>query len=437
MNKFLKEINEKILVFDGSKGTMLQKLGLLGGQCPELWNIEHRDEVLSIYNSYKQAGANVIQTNTFQGNRLKLEEYGLADKAYELNFYGARLAKKVMGKDGYVAASIGPLGKLFVPSGDLTFELAYDIFKEQIFAVIDAGVDIINFETFTDLAEMRAALICAKENCNLPVICSMAFESNGRTLMGNDPGTCAVVLKSLGADLVGINCSMGAIHMIEILKKMHETGEGYFSIKPNAGLPVMKNGSVVYNETPEQFAEAVLEFTKYGARLIGGCCGTTPEFIERIKDAVSRIEPSPVGHVSGRIITSAVKMLNLSDINDITVGKINIKNDSNLQIAINNKNFDYIIDCIMEMDGCDAVYISIDNNEGKADYLSDVIDIIQTYSKEPVVINTKDTKALAEALRIYKGKAGVVVNQTIENNIDELINAIRKYGGTIVADNVV
>ncbi len=436
MSSFLKEINEKILVFDGSKGTMLQSLGLLGGECPELWNIEHADEVLSIYNSYKQAGANVIQTNTFQGNRLKLEEYGLADKTYELNFFGVKLAKEAMGKDGYVAASIGPLGKLFVPSGDLTFEQAYDVFKEQILAVVDAGADIINFETFTDLAEMRVALICAKENSDLPVICSMAFESNGRTLMGNDPGTCAVVLKSLGADLIGINCSTGTIHMVDILKKMHETGEGYFSVKPNAGLPVIKNGSVVYNETPEQFAKAATKFAKYGARLIGGCCGTTPEFIKNIAITVSTIQPSPIGHVSGRIITSAVKLLNLSSIKNIIIGRIDVNNDDILQGEINNKNYDYIIDCIMEMNNCDAIYISIDNNKREADYLPEVIDIVQTYSKEPVVINTKDQSALAGALRIYKGKAGVIVNQTVENNIDELINIIRKYGGTIVADNI-
>jgi 5-methyltetrahydrofolate--homocysteine methyltransferase len=224
VKSFLEEIKNRVLIFDGSKGYLLQRLGMKGGECPELWNVTHAALVKEIYRKYKEAGSDVIQTNTFQGNRNQLEKYSLGDRTYELNFEGTRLAREVMGRDGFVAASIGPVGKLFEPSGDLTFEACYEIFKEQLRGVVDGGADIINFETFTDLAEMRAALLAAKETTDLPVICSLAFESGGRTMMGTDPCTAVTVLKSLGADMVGTNCSFGPQHLLEVVKKMSEAG---------------------------------------------------------------------------------------------------------------------------------------------------------------------------------------------------------------------
>jgi len=275
MKKFTDEIRKKVLVYDGSKGTMLQREGLKGGECAELWNITHPDKVRKVYESYKKAGSDVIQTNTFQGNRIALEAHGLADKLYELNYEGVKLAKEVMGNDGYVAASIGPTGKLFEPSGDLTFKQAYEIYKEQVKAVIDGGADIINFETFTDIAEIRAAFLAAKDIDDIPVICSMAFESNGRTLMGTDPYNAAVILSSLGADMVGVNCSLGPEHMLDIVKSMSQAGIP-LSVKPNAGLPKVVDGCTVFDATPDDFASLASEYIKYGARLIGGCCGTFP-----------------------------------------------------------------------------------------------------------------------------------------------------------------
>jgi len=434
LNNFLKEIRERVLVYDGSKGTMLQKLGLKGGECPEEWNITHRSEVRQIYKMYKDAGADVIQTNTFQGNRIKLEEYSLGEKTYEINYEGTRLAREVMGRDGFVAASIGPIGKLFEPSGDLTFEVAYNTFKEQIKAVVEGGADVINFETFTDLAEMRAALIAAKEETNLPVICSFSFLDSGRTLMGTDPVTAAIVLNSLGADMIGANCSLGPEHMLDIVKKMSEAVGIYLCVKPNAGLPEMEDGNVTYKETPDKFYLLAKEFAAYGARLIGGCCGTTPDFVKAIKESVRDIKVTKLTRSSKQVITSNVKTLQIDGAKKLNVGRIDSRNDEELYNALLSGQIEYCIDKALDLasEGYDAIYINIDNVKGSNDLLSQVVNISQGYVKEPFILETSDFEALDKALRLYRGKAGVIVDGNSETVLEKLLLSCSKYGSTII-----
>lgn len=434
MKNFLKEIKDNILVFDGSKGYMLQLLGMKGGECPELWNAEHSSEVRKVYSLYKEAGSDVIQTNTFQGNRIKLEEYSLGDRTYELNFKAASIAREVMGHNGYVAASIGPIGSLFEPSGELTFEKAYEVFKEQVKAVVDGGVDIINFETFTDLAEMRAALLAAKDVTDLPVICSLAFEANGKTLMGTDPYTAGVVLKSLGADMIGTNCSFGPEHMFETIKKMGQIGGIYLSAKPNAGLPELIDGKTVYKEPVERFVEASKEFISHGVRLIGGCCGTTPEFIKAIKESLKGTEVPKIKTKCQKIITSNTKLLNIENIDKINSGYFNAEKDEELLKQLQNGNQEYIVDTSIDLsaEDFDAVYFNVDCVNGDSQLLAKVVNSAQGYLKAPFILDTKDSKALEKALRIYRGKAGVVVNGYPDNEIEELLMVAMKYGSTII-----
>lgn len=438
MRNFLKEIKERVLVFDGSKGTMLQKFGMKGGECPEEWNITHKEEVKKVYSLYKEAGADVIQTNTFQGNRIKLEEYSLGDKTYEFNYESTRLAKEVMGKDGFVAASIGPLGILFEPSGTMTFDQAYETFKEQVKAVADGGADIINFETFTDIAEMRAALFAAKENTNLPVICSIAFEANGRTLMGTDPYTAGVILKSSGADMIGTNCSLGPEHLMDIVKKMYEVGGICISVKPNAGLPELVNGQVIYKEPAEKFAELAKEFVKYGTRLIGGCCGTTPEFIQAIKSGISNIEVPRILSKSEQIITSGMKIFNIEKSKEINIGQINTDTDEELLRELSGGNMDFVVDKALELacGGYDTIYVNVDKAGKNKKLLTDVVNAAQGYIREPFIIQTKDEEALANALRIYKGKAGIIVNGYESNVMENLLHVAKKYGSTVVDESI-
>lgn len=435
---FLKEINNRVLVYDGSKGYMLQRLGMKGGECPELWNVDHAEEVKKVYSAYKEAGADVIQTNTFQGNRLKLEEYSLGDRTYELNSASVKLAKEVMGREGLVAASIGPIGILFEPSGELTFDTAYDTFKEQVEAVAQAGADIINFETFTDLAEMRAALIAAKEITDLPVICSVSFEANGRTLMGQDPYTVAVVLKSLGADMIGTNCSLGPEHLLEVIKKMNEAGGIPLCVKPNAGLPEVVNGEVVYKESPERFAEIAGKFSEYGVRLIGGCCGTTPEFIKAISKSIAGIEPSGLLRKCEHIVTSGVKTLKVETIDRLVAGEIDASKDDQLYEELKQGNLEFVIDKAIDIScsGVDAVYINIDKVQGDKELLAKVVNTAQGFIKEPFIIDTSDSHALEGALRLYKGKAGVIVDRYSAGTMEALLKAAKKYGSTVVDSGI-
>lgn len=427
---FIEAISRKVLVYDGSKGYLLQRLGLKGGECPELWNATHKDEVISVYKSYKEAGSDVIQTNTFQGSRPVLNEYGLGDKTYELNFNSVRMAKEAMGNEGFVAASVGPLGKLFEPSGELTFEVAYDAFKEQIRALADGGADAINFETFTDLAELRVALIAAKENTDLPIICSLAFEENGKTLMGTDPYTAAIVLKSLGADIIGTNCSFGPEHQLDIIKKMQPAGV-ILSAKPNAGLPEMINGSVIYRESPENFTKYTQEFIKYGVRLIGGCCGTTPEFISALSKKVSGINMPEIMKAESNLIASNTKVIDPKALNSDEIGELDACLDNELFDELTSGNLDFIVDKSLDIasEGYEAIRINVDKAENNnAGLLASVLNIAQGYIRAPFLVETANPAALEAALRIYKGRAGVIIKSDDKQIIQKLEAISAQYG---------
>ena len=433
MRNFLDVIKEKILVYDGSKGYLLQKLGLKGGECGELWNLTDREAVRNVYRQYKEAGADVLQTNTFPGNRAHLEKYSLGDKTYEINYWGTRLAREIAGTERYVAASIGPTGILFEPSGELTFEQAYEIFKEQVTAVVDGGADVINFETFTDVAEMRAALLAAKENSTLPVICSMAFEANGRTLMGTDPLTAVTTLRSLGADMVGTNCSFGAANMLEIVKAMHAAGGGYLSVKPNAGLPEVEDDNVCYNETAEDFADISVEFVKYGARLIGGCCGTTPEYIKAVRSALEKLKPEPAETSMKRAVTSGMKYLEADVLDRSDIGRLDTGSNNELLAELNKGNLSYAEDVVLDLstEGHSAVYINVDAASGDS-LLKKVVNIAQGYIREPLIIETSKSQELEKALRIYKGVAGVVIGDVSKDIREELMKPVNKYGSLVI-----
>lgn len=429
---FLKEIKSRVLIHDGSKGYMLQKMGLKGGECPELWNVTHSDAVSDIYSLYKKAGSDVIQTNSFQGNRIKLAEYSLEDRVYELNYEAARLAREVMGKNGFVTGSIGPLGILFEPSGKLTFEKAYDTFKEQMKGLVDGGVDVINLETFTDVAEIRAALLAAKENFNLPVICSVSFLENGKTLMGSDPYTVAVILKSLGADMIGTNCSSEVTKMVDLARIMYEATGIPVSVKPNAGIPEVVNGEVRYNITPSEFAKISKEFVKYGARLIGGCCGTTPEHVQSIRVEIDGIEVPKLCSKGEHVITSSVKSVIIEN-DGLKIAEINSFKDEELYSSLNAGNVDCVLDRALDLTdgGFDAVLVNLGNISSQEVLLAEAVNTIQSYVKEPVLIETTNSAALEKALRIYKGKAGVVVSSS-DDSIEEILRTSAKYGSTIV-----
>ncbi len=276
----------KILLSDGAWGTFLQAKGLQPGECPELWNITRKSDVLEVAESYLQAGSDIIETNSFGGSSIKLSQYGLGDRASELNEAAAAISREAAGKNKYVAGSIGPTGKM-VLMGDITEQELYDSFKEQAIALEKGGADIIIVETMSAIDEASMAVRAARENTKCTVIITMTFEgdSNGefRTMMGVSPEEMVVSMKEAGAHIIGSNCGNGIADMIHIVKAIRKADAHIpVMIQANAGKPEYVDGKTIFRESPESMATYIPELIKAGANIIGGCCGTTPEHIRQI-----------------------------------------------------------------------------------------------------------------------------------------------------------
>ena len=294
MNKIIQEINKgKVLVSDGAWGTFLQQKGLKLGECPEEWNISRSEDVFDIASSYIEAGAHMIETNSFGGNYFKLKNYGLEGRVYEINRAAAEISRKAAGSDHFVLGSVGPTGKMLIMEEVTEGEL-YDAFKEQSLALEAGGVDAIVIETMTDLDEARIAVKAAKENTRCAVFCTMTFDKiiGGayRTMMGISPTEMTQALVEAGADVIGANCGNGIADMIGIVKEIREVNARIpILIHANAGLPHYHDGDTTFPETPEDMASNVKEIAAAGANIIGGCCGTTPAHIRKVGEVVNSL----------------------------------------------------------------------------------------------------------------------------------------------------
>jgi methionine synthase I (cobalamin-dependent) len=391
----------KPLLYDGSKGVMLQRLGLTGGEASELWNVTHADKVRDVHAQYADAGADLIQTNTFPGNRVTLGKHGLAERFAELNAAGVRLAREAAGAARWVSASVGPTGELMEPAGDLTFDKAFSLYAEHAEVLARAGADLIHFETFGDLAELRAAIIAARERTGLPVIATATFQGGGRTLSGNSPEACAVVCESVGAAFVGANCSTGPQEMVSVVAAMGRAAGGPLVAKPNAGMPEIVDGQVIYRETADHFAGFAGDFLAVGVRLLGGCCGTTPEFIAQIRrrlDAAAAPAALPARQAAGTL-ASAFHTVVLGP--ELVLGEIKADHGGLDASGLAERAAE------LAEAGAAAIYIDFGSEAGRWDPAALAADLA-LFVRQPLVVSATNEAFLGELLRRYPGRAGVV-----------------------------
>ena len=429
---FREQFNNSILFFDGAMGTELQKNGLKKGELPENLNINSPEIVAKVHKSYLDAGCNIITTNTFGANSLKFNNVDeIITKAVEI----AKNTIKESGKNAFVALDIGPLGKLLKPYGDLEFETAYELYKEQVIAGKNAGADLILIETMGDLYEIKSAVLAAKENTDLPVLVSMIFDEKGILLTGADIKTAVITLEGLGVDGIGMNCGLGPDQMLELLKEMKKYSSTPIFVQPNAGLPVSVNGVTTYNVTPEEFANKQLQILRNGACVLGGCCGTTPDHIKAMIDFCKNepIEKIEKKHITA--VTSYSKTVIFQDKPIIIGERINPTGKKMLKEALRNKDMDYIYrEGVTQADaGADVLDVNVGLPEiDEPQMMENAVLGLQSILNTPLQIDTSDTVAMEKALRIYNGKAMVNSVNGKEKVMEEVFPLVKKYGGMLV-----
>lgn len=416
---------DKIKFFDGGMGTMLQAAGLKAGQLPETLNITNKEMILAVHRAYADAGCEYITANTFGANCLKFENYDEIIKA------GIELAKSVGKK---VLLDIGPTGKLLKPMGELAFDDAIDIFAKTVIAGKD-DADAVLIETMSDTYEIKAAVLAAKENCDLPIIVTMIFDEKGRLLTGADIKTAVTMLESLGVDVIGLNCGLGPKQMIEYVKELRKWTSLPIAIQPNAGLPVSVNGKTVFNVEPEEFAQDMKEIAKLGVSYLGGCCGTTPEHIRQMialcKDIPANV-PEPKNYC---LVSSYSETVDLGEKPKIIGERINPTGKKLFKEALRRNDIDYIIkEGIAQRDaGAHILDVNVGLPEiDECKMMEDAVYNLQAVLPTPLQIDTTNIAALERALRIYNGKPMLNSVNGKQKNMEEVFPLAKKYGSVVV-----
>ncbi|AUM95515.1 TPA: homocysteine S-methyltransferase family protein [Clostridium botulinum] len=426
-------IKENILIFDGAMGTMLQKLGLKISDLPEELNILEPEKIINIHRKYVEAGAKVITTNTFGANEIKLKQSEFSvehiiDKAID-NVKKARGNKEVL-----IALDIGPIGQLLEPMGTLKFEEAYEIFKRQVTQGQKSGADIILIETMTDLYEAKAAILAAKENTNLPVFCTMTFEKNKRTFTGCTPVSMVLTLEGLGVDALGVNCSLGPNELEDIVDEIIKYSSIPIMIQPNAGLPTVKDGKTIYNIKPKEFAAFQRSIVEKGVRIVGGCCGTTDEFIREIVYSLKDVQVKKLKEKNICGVCSSTKAVLINGVK-IIGERINPTGKKLFKEALRNNDIDYILkEAISQVEsGADILDVNVGLPEiNEEETMKKVIKEIQSIIDTPLQIDSNNPKVIEKALRVYNGKAIVNSANGEDKVLDNLLPLIKKYGAAVV-----
>lgn len=430
----LERLQKEILVFDGAMGTQLQNAGLKAGDIPEVLNITNPELLVNIHKEYCDAGADFITTNTFGCNALKMKDSGYALKdLVEAAVCNAQAAKKMVHREVYIALDLGPIGQLIEPMGTLTFDEAYAIYKEVILYAKD-HVDVVFFETMSDLYELKAGVLAAKENCDLPVFASMTFEQNKRTLSGCDPLTMVTVLEGLQVDALGINCSLGPVELTPVINEVLKYAHIPVILQANAGLPCLVEGKTCYQMEKETFVEESIKHVHNGVCLVGGCCGTTPEYIALLKQSLPK-EKTAIHNAFTTCVSSGLQSVLFGQHVVVCGERLNPTGKKKLKLALQEQRYDEVIQEAIAQEKAGAHVLDVNVGVPGIDEVATmhkVVKMLQEIISLPLQIDSNHPEAIEKACRYYNGKP--LINSV--NGKDEVMDAIfpiaKKYGAVVI-----
>ncbi len=428
------KLKAKRLYFDGGYGTILQSKGLKPGELPEKWNITKPDIIEEIHRGYLLAGCDIIKSNTFGANILKYDEKELEEIVSSAIENGRRAMKDF--PDKYLALDMGPTGKLLKPLGELDFEDAVKVFSKTVKLGVKYGADLILIETMNDSLETKAAVLAAKENSDLPVFVTNAYDEGGKLMTGASPEAMVALLEGLGVDALGINCSLGPDKMLPVVKKLIECSSTPIIVNPNAGLPVIKEGRTVYNIDAKEFSKKMVEIAKLGANVLGGCCGTTPDYIKETKKATDSMDFAPVEEKNKTVVSSYTKAVEFDKVPVLIGERINPTGKKVFKEALRNKNYEYIIGEGLKQHeaGADILDVNVGLPEiDEKEVLCHTVEFLQSVTDLPLQIDTANPDAMEAAARLYNGKPLINSVNGKKESMEQIFPVAKKYGGVIIA----
>lgn len=434
---FKEKLESGFVLFDGAMGTMLQKSGLKPGEIPEMLCVTDPERIINIHRAYLDAGCDVVSANTFGASPLKFDNYEeIIEAALDCANEAVLLAKaENPGREAFVALDIGSTGEMLAPSGDLAFEDAVSAFAK----VINAGkenADLVLIETMNDLYELKAAVLAAKENCDLPVIASVVFNERRTLMTGADPAAVVAMLEGLGVDALGTNCSLGPRQLASIVPELIEYASVPVLVQPNAGLPRVENGVTVYDVGAEEFARETAEIVKSGARIAGGCCGTTPEYIKLLREKLDSLTPAPVTKKNRTLVSSYTHAVDISACPVLIGERINPTGKPKFRQALRDGDIDYIVEEAFSQreKGAHILDVNVGLPEiDEPEVMVSAVTRIQAALDTPLQIDSSDRDALEKAMRIYNGKPLVNSVNGKAESMNTVLPLVKKYGGVLVA----
>lgn len=434
---FSEYLKNNIVYLDGGMGTLLQAGGLKPGEHPEKWNISHPEIITDIHKSYFNSGSNVVCTNTFGANSLKFSDEEL-EEIIKSAICNAKKARELSNTphEKFIALDIGPTGKLLKPLGDLDFEEAVTVFSKTVKLGAKYGVDLVLIETMNDSYETKAALLAVKENCGLPVLVSNAYNEDGKLMTGASPAAMVALLEGMGATAIGANCSLGPKQLANVAMELLENASVPVILKPNAGLPEVKNGKTQFNVTPEEFSEEVTELIKKGLRVVGGCCGTTPDYIKALTEKSKDLKPLEIKNKNLTVVSSYTKAVEFLNTPILIGERINPTGKKRFKQALIENDIAYILNegVSQQEKGVHILDVNvglpdIDENE----MLKKTVEELQAVIDLPLQIDTADVGAMENALRVYNGKALINSVNGKKESMNAIFPLVKKYGGVVVA----